>query len=291
MKVLAPTLVLLSATCCTMPEPERTTIALRTIDLPKGITLEYAEQGDPSQMPVILLPGYTDPWQAYAPVLEHLPSSVHAIALSQRGQGRSSKPASGYRPEDYANDLLSFMDTLDIDRAVLVGHSMSSYAAQRFAIDHPDRTLGLVLIGSFTTLRGDPVITTFKDSIVSKLTDPVDASFVRDFTGSTFSKPVPQAFLDTIVALGQQVPAHVWKMAITDLSEADHSDRLGAITAPVLLVWGERDPLIPRSQQDALLAAIPGSRLLVYEGDGHSPNWEEPQRFAKDLIDLVQGLR
>ena len=274
-----------------MPEQERTTMELKTVALANGMILEYAEQGDRNNAPVILLPGYTDPWQAYALVLEHLPSSVHAIALSQRGQGGSSKPTSGYRPEDYANDLLSFMDTLDIDRAVLVGHSMSSYAAQRFAIDHPDRTLGLVLIGSFTTLRGDPVITTFRDSTVLKLTDPVDASFVRDFTGSTFSKPVPQAFLDTIVALGQQVPAHVWKMAITDLSEADHSDRLGASTAPVLLVWGDRDPLIPRSQQDALLAAIPGSRLLVYEGDGHSPHWEDPERFANDLVAFMQPLR
>jgi pimeloyl-ACP methyl ester carboxylesterase len=126
---------------------------------------------------------------------------------------------------------------------------------------------------------------------VSKLTDPLDPQFVRDFTRGTFSKPVPDAFLDTIVALVQQVPAHVWKAALSGLIEADHSSQLGVITAPVLLVWGSGDPLVPRSQQDALLAAIRGSRLLVYEGAGHAPNWEEPQRFAKDLVAFVQAPR
>jgi len=274
-----------------MPDRGRTAIAVRTVGVPGGITLEFAERGERSRTPVILLPGYTDPWQAYSLVLGHLPASVHAIALSQRGQGGSSKPTQGYRPADYAADLVAFLDVLGIERAVIVGHSMSSYAAQRFAIDYPDRTAALVLIGSFTTLRDDPGVVAFRDEVVSKLVDPVDSAFVNDFVRGTFEKSVPGEFLDGIVAMTRRVPAHVWKAAMTDLSEADHSDRLGAIEVPVLLVWGDRDRLVPRRHQVALLAGIRDCRLLVYEGVGHSPNWEEPRRFASDLVGFVQSLR
>ena len=132
MKATRLILITLAIAGCNMSE--RPMIRTRTVDLPGGLTLEYAEQGDGSTTAVILLPGYTDPWQTFSLVLEHLPSSVHAIALSQRGQGRSSCPPTGYTPEDHSNDILAFMDALAIKRAALVGHSMSSYAAQRSGI-------------------------------------------------------------------------------------------------------------------------------------------------------------
>ena len=62
-----------------------------------------------------------------------------------------------------------------------------------------------------------------------------------------------------------------------------HHARDTAITAPTLLLWGDQDALVPRTEQDTLLAAIPGSRLVVYNGAGHSPNWEEPKRVARDI--------
>ena len=141
--------------------------------LPNGVTLEYVEQGDRHGVPVVLLHGVTDSWRSFEHVLPHLPRSLRAIAVSQRGHGRSSQPATGYRFADFADDLVLFMDTLRIARAVIVGHSMGGGVAQRFALDHPDRTMGVVLAGTSPGMRGNPAVVEFWQSGVSTLTDPI----------------------------------------------------------------------------------------------------------------------
>ena len=164
---------------------------IHSVTLPNQVTLPYVEQGDPTGVPVLLLHGITDSWRSFEGVLPHLPTSLHAFALSQRGHGDATRPATGYYPQDFAADLAAFMDTLKLGPAVVVGHSMGSYIAQRFALDYPDRTLGLVLMGSCTTVRGNPVVLELWDSVVSTLTDPIDPGFVREFQQSTLAQPVP----------------------------------------------------------------------------------------------------
>jgi pimeloyl-ACP methyl ester carboxylesterase len=70
----------------------------------------------------------------------------------------------------------------------------------------------------------------------------------------------------------------------------DFSDRLGEIAVPTLLIWGDRDEFTLRAEQDALISAIAGSRLLTYTGTGHCPHWEEPQRFAADLTAFMASV-
>ena len=64
----------------------------------------------------------------------------------------------------------------------------------------------------------------------------------------------------------------------------------GTITAPTLIIWGGRDGLLSRDDEQALAAAIPGSRLIVYDDTGHLVLWEQPDRVATDLADFVNGL-
>jgi pimeloyl-ACP methyl ester carboxylesterase len=266
-----------------------TTTDIKCVELPNGIEIPYVEQGDPSGIPVLFLHGYTDSWRSFESVLDHLPESIHAFALSQRGHGDAIRPLTGYHPSDFAADLSVFMDMLELGPAVIVGHCMGSYVAQRFGIDHPERTRGIVLMASFTTLRGKPQLAELSEA-VSNLTDPVDPSFVREFQMSTLAQPVSRAFLDTIVRESLKLPARVWRAALKGLLEADFSRDLGRIEAPTLIVWGDQDALFPRSDQDTLAAAIPGSRLVVYPGAGHALHWENPRRFAADLTAFTESL-
>ena len=96
-----------------------------TVTLGSGLTLSYAEQGDRSGPTLVLLPGPTDSWLSYQPALERIPPSIRTIAVSQRGHGDSDKPATGYRVEDFAADVVPLLDALRIERAVLAGHSGS----------------------------------------------------------------------------------------------------------------------------------------------------------------------
>ncbi len=261
---------------------------IKSVDLPNQVTLQYVEQGDPSGVPVLLLHGVTDSWHSFEPVLPHLPESLHAFALTQRGHGDASRPADGYRFPDFAEDLALFMDALRIEAAVVVGHSMGSAVAKRFAIDHPERLLGLVLVGAFATFQDKQDVQDLWDSVISTMSDPVDPDFVREFQESTLARPVPPAFFQTVIEESLKVPARVWRAVFGGFLKEDYSENLEEIKAPTLIIWGDRDAFCPATDQQALLAAITGSRLLTYEGAGHALHWEEPERFASDLSAFIK---
>jgi non-heme chloroperoxidase len=191
-----------------------------------------------------------------------------------------------------AADVEAFMDALDLPAAVIVGHSMGALVAQRFAVDRPARTAGLVLIGSFKTLHRHAGVQEFWDAVVSQLTDPIDPAVVRDFQASTLAQPVPPELLETVVSESLKVPAAVWRATFKSFLETeDFSGELAAVRVPVLLVWGDRDSYAQSTDQEALREVINTARLTVYAGAGHSPHWEEPERFARDLVGFVYERR
>ena len=258
--------------------------------LASGLTLSYAKQGDPSGPALVFLPGPTDSWRSYEPVLAQLPSSIRAIAVSQRGHGDSDKPARGYRVEDFAADVVPFLDALGIERAVLAGHSGSCLVARRVAIDAPERVAGLVLEASPSTLRGNVELEGFVASSVSALKDPIDPSFARSMVVDTSSDEMDPNVLDRLVAEVLKVPAHVWREMFADLLVHDDTAELGLISAPALLVWGDADQLFGRDVQDMLARRIPDATLLVYPGVGHTPRWQDPKRFAADVAAFVANV-
>ena len=271
-------------------ETQAMTPTIRSVELPNRVKLQYVEQGDPAGVPVLFLHGVTDSWRSFERVFPHLPASIHVFALTQRGHGDADRPATGYRTRDFAADVAAFMDALGLEQAIVVGHAMGSTNALRFAIDYPERTLGLVLGGSFATYRSNPVVVEFWETAISPLTDPIDPGLARNFQQSTLGQPVPATFFDTAVQESLKVPAHVWRAAFQGFLEDDFADELGRIKAPTLIIWGARDTLCPRADQEALLAEINGARLAVYERAGHALHWEEPERFAAEVVAFAESL-
>jgi non-heme chloroperoxidase len=261
---------------------------ITSVMLRSKIKLQYVEQGNPSGVPIVLLHGYTDSCRSFDQLLPHLPKSLHAYALTLRGHGDADRPVTGYDAYDFAADLSAFMDELGIERAIIVGHSMGSQIAQRFAIDHPERTLALVLMGAFSTLGGNRAVQALWDSAVSTLKDPVEADFVREFQESTLASPVPEAFLDTIVAESLKVPARVWRAALEGQMQSDVSPELARVKAPTLIIWGDKDGICSRKVQDRLATSIRGSTFVCYAGTGHGVHWEQPKRVAVDLRAFVE---
>ena len=257
--------------------------------LPDGHELPYLEQGDSSGIPVVFLHAYADSLRSFERVFPHLPRSVRAVAVTQRGHGDAGRPTTGYRVEDFAGDLAAFMDALDLERAALVASSSASFTVQRFAIDNPLRALGLVLIGVPWSLRERRVGSTLVNA-VSELRDPVDPEFVRHFVESTVVGPVPQEFLEAMIEESLKMPAYVWKAAMNGLLDARPATETGTISVPTLIVWGDRDDFVPRSDQERLVAGIPGSQLVVYKGAGHVVHWEAPERIAADITRFVGRL-
>lgn len=249
----------------------------------KSLTLPFVEHGDPNGVPVVMLHGVTDSWRSFEHVLPHLPDSIRAIAVTQRGHGEAPKPDGGYLIEDLAGDVVELLDELGIERAIVVGHSMGAWVTQRIAIDHPERLLGIVLAGSFgRPPADDPEFMAFVEEMTS-VQDPIPYEVAYEFQASTVATEVD---LDTWVAESQKLPARVWRALFDGFTGVDLLAELAAVRTPALLVWGAYDAFIPRTDQDALLAALADSRLTVYEGAGHAVHWDQPQRFAQDLAEF-----
>ena len=263
------------------PESSRTTLA-------GGLTLSYAEQG--AGPALVLLPGPTDSWRSYEPLMAHLPGSVRVLALSQRGHGDSDKPSSGYAVEDLAGDVRRFLDAVGVSRAVIAGHSGAGLVARRFALDWPGRVDGLVLFSTPTTLRGHPGFEGFMSSVLAGLADPIDASVARSLLADTTGPHLPESFVDDMVEEVLKVPAAVWQQTFGALGEYDDTDDLGRIVAPTLLAWGDADEVVDRAMQDALVARLPVAELRAYAGVGHSPHWEDPVRVAADVAAFVERV-
>jgi non-heme chloroperoxidase len=262
-------------------------ITLDAADLSNGVRLPYAERGPRDGIPVVLLHGITDSWHSFEPVLPHLPDSIHAYSVTQRGHGDASRPGS-YRLEELVDDVALFMDAAGLSSAVVAGHSMGSIVAARFAIDHPDRCAGLIVMGGATSfaLLGIDEMT----RELAELTDPIDVDYLRGFQESTLARPIPDEFLDLAVSESAKLSIDTFRRAWHDVVLRDYSSELGAIAAPTLLVWGELDAFSPRPQQDALLAAIPDARLIVHEGAGHAFHWEDPERAAAEIAAFAEEV-
>jgi non-heme chloroperoxidase len=250
-------------------------------------TTPYTERGRDGGIPLILVHGLTDSMRSYEPVLDALPDTVHAYAITQRGHGDAAKTANGYSARELAGDVVAFMDAHGIERAVVAGHSHGSTVARRVAADHPGRVLGCVLAGAFSPYREQPVLVGLLDEFRT-LQDPVGAAYAREWQESTLANPVPEAFMETVVAETRKVPVRVWDAALRGMLE-ERAQPQPRIEAPTLLAWGEKDAMVTRADQDDLLGAIPHARLLVYEGAGHALHWEQPERYAADLAAFAEA--
>jgi len=247
--------------------------------------LRYAEFGTPDGRAVLFLHGWPDSWFSFSRVLALLPDDLRALAIDQRGFGDSDRPESGYSIPEMADDAIAFLDALDIPRATLVGHSFGSFVARRAAIAHPDRVAALALIG--TGFSGSNAVTRDLQSSLRDLPDPIPVQFARDFQASTAFRPIPPDFFDRIIEESLKLPPRLWRLAIDRLLEYDDTKQLARIKAPTQLLWGDKDALFSRAEQDRFTAELPAARLTIYEETGHCPNWEQPERLAADIAALV----
>jgi pimeloyl-ACP methyl ester carboxylesterase len=259
-----------------------------TTRLRTGPRLHYAERGDKEGEAVVFLHAYADSWFSYARVLPLLSHEYHALAPDQRGHGNSDKPECCYAADDFAADVDAFMDALGIEGATLVGDSSGGLIAQRVALSYPHRVSRLVLLGSPTTLvTNEAVMEAGKDMLA--LEDPVSPGFVRGFAESTIHHPVPDGFLARAVSESLKVPARVWRGYYEGVVlTTDDTARLGEIGVPTLILWGERDAVLPREEQEQREALIPTATLRVYPDTGHLVHWERPDWVVRDLETFIE---
>jgi pimeloyl-ACP methyl ester carboxylesterase len=278
-----------------MPRVEETTL--------HGHRVRYRIGGDG---PVILLiHGITGSSAQWETTMELLESDYTVIAPDLLGHGESAKPRGDYSLGAYASGLRDLLAWLEMPAATVVGHSLGGGIAMQFAYQFPERCERLGLVNSGGLGREVNVILRAAALPGAELVLPLIAAnwsrsvgvAVSDFLGrlglrvgsdmaemgrgyaSLIDGEARSAFLHTLRAVidpgGQRVSGH---------------DRLYlAANLPTLLVWGARDPIIPVAHAHAAQAAMPGSRLEVFEGSGHFPHMDDTMRFVEVMCDFLES--
>ena len=269
--------------------PKPSGVHFATVSLSTDVTLHYAERGDRKGEAIVFLHAYTDSWFAFSRVLHLLSPSYHAFAPDERGHGDSDKPECCYTVDDFTADVDAFMDEVGIDEATLVGDSSGGMIAQRVALDYPHRVRRLVLMGAPTALLNNEAVMEAGEQMRA-LEDPISPEFVRGFHSSTIHHPVPEAFLSTALSETLKVPARVWRGYMEGVVlTVDDTARLGEIETPTLILWGERDAILGREEQEWRAGAIPDAMLKVYPDTGHAVAFERPEWVVRDLEEFIEG--
>ncbi len=259
----------------------------------------YAGQGPA----LLLVHGIGDRHDTWRPLIANLARDHTVIAPDLLGHGSSDKPRADYSVPAYANGMRDLLTVLGIERATVVGHSLGGGIAMQFAYQFPERCERLVLVASGGVGRGvhpllrlaaapntDLLLPLLRLRPVKLLGRAVlcalgrlgaDLGLDREDLQRVFEAlPDPgsqRAFLRTLRTAVDWRGQHVTMLDRCYLARG----------VPTLLVWGTRDAIVPFEHATIAHAAMPGSRLEVFDGAGHYPHHADPVRFLRVVRDFV----
>ncbi|NJQ16809.1 alpha/beta fold hydrolase [Streptomyces bohaiensis] len=264
-------------------------IALKNVTLDSGVQLPYAESGRPDGIPVVFVHGPGETWRSFQPVLGMLPPTLHGFAPTQRGHGDASKPADGYRPADYAADLVAFLDALGIERAVLAGGGSGGVAARIVAGGHPHRVAGLVLLGTPASLDGKEWAAEAR-RVTDRLGEPDGPDPAELLPEDAADGAGPEWFATAMAEDARATPPHVWRETMDGLLDSEVGTTLGGILVPTLALRGDQDERVTPDDQARITDTVPAARLDVLEGAGHAVHWEQPASVVGRLAEFAEAV-
>jgi pimeloyl-ACP methyl ester carboxylesterase len=260
--------------------------AKKSVKLANGLTLAYVETGDTDGKPTLLIHGYSDnsrAWSLIAPFLK----DRRLLAIDLRGHGKSDAPACCYAYTDLADDASLFLDALGIARADVIGHSLGSLTGQLLAAQHPDKVGKLVLVSSTTQIGGGPGSWLWDNITLLKAPIDPNSQFMLDWYSNP--NPVDEDFLRRERTESAAMPLHVWNGVLWGTIVGDLTFAAPIVKAPVLVLWGEKDPLFDLTHQEKLEKAYPDARFEVFAGAGHNMIWEFPKDSAQIITPFLDA--
>src|SRR5436190_3646223 len=268
-----------------------------------GHCVAYREAGDGPV--IVLVHGITSTSATWERVMPALAKRFTVIAPDLLGHGGSAKPRGDYSLGAYASGVRDLLITLGHERATFVGHSLGGGVAMQLSYQFPERCERLVLVDSgglgrelspllrAATLPGSEFVLPLLAA--SRLLD------VGRLAGSVIGRLGLRAGTDIEemarghATLGDREARGAFVHTLRSVVEpggqrVDASNRLYlAERLPLLLIWGERDSLIPVAHAHAAHEQLPGSRLEVFADSGHFPQLDEPERFLDVLVDFIDS--
>ena len=253
---------------------------------------------------LVLIHGITSSSQTWRAVLPGLAAHYTVIAPDLLGHGRSAKPRGDYSLGSYASGIRDLLLALGHPTATVVGHSLGGGIAMQLAYQFPERVERLALVSSgglgrevnlllrAATLPGAEYVL----PLLARAGLRVPVGAVAGLLGRVGWKPSAdmQGMAEGFASLGEDGARRAFVHTARSIIEPS-GQRVSAIDRlylaeqmPTLILWGERDPMIPAAHGRAAQAAMPHSRLEIFEKAGHFPFNDEPARFVRVLRDFME---
>jgi pimeloyl-ACP methyl ester carboxylesterase len=268
-----------------------------------GLRIHYTDEGNRSGRTLIFVHGFSASVHAWRPWIERLRDTYRLIAIDLPGHGLTEAPGDYRASLDSSAELVGKLaDHAGVERFVLAGNSMGGAVSLVFAMRHPERLDGLVLVdaagwpGEEGEKRGGP------PGMFAMFNNPVGRGIIKWFDPRMFAAGgLKSAYLDETLVT-QELIDRYGELALAPghrdilLTQNSRSEALASaanfakIPVPTLVMSGEQDELIPVEDSRAIAAAIPGAKLVTYPGVGHVPMEQTPDQSADDLKAFLGAL-
>ena len=268
--------------------------------LADGRVIHLRDEGPRDAPVLVLLHGSNADLHTWQPWVDRLKPEFRVIRFDQRGHGLTGPAPDGdYRTDAFVADVDAVADRLGLERFVLAGNSMGGGIAMAYAMRHPDRLDGLVLVdaGGADIARKGGGNLLFTLAAIPGLNRLMAQITPRSLVERSLSQSVANQAIVTPEAVDRY-----WELArypgnreatLKRFGQARTpftAEQVAAVTVPTLVMWGEEDSLIPYEAADWYMAHMPNATLAAYEGVGHIPMEEHPDQSAADIMAFMQGL-
>ena len=265
-----------------------------------GLRLHVREWGKPDGSPILFIHGWSQNHLCWAKQYESgLADEFRLVAYDLRGHGMSEAPL---EPEHYtdealwADDVAAIIEALQLERLVLVGWSYGAFVicdyVRKYGQDRIaaiDFVEGAVKMGeaAFGTLIGPGFLDHFADVTADDL--PTNIRGMRAFVAACAATPLAADEFETALAWNIVVPARI--RANLGARELDCDDMLQALDVPLLVTQGRVDSVVLPAMAEHILATCPTAEASWYDGIGHLPHLQDPERFNRELAELTRRVR
>ena len=251
-----------------------------------GVDLNISVDGDGP--PLIFIHGYTTTSNFWWHQIPDLAKHYRTVRFDLRGHGDSGKPEDvPYTIEGFTQDVRDVMDTLKIDSAVIFGLSMGGAVLMRFALDYPQRVVGMGLIG--TTAHGlGPAVQSA--NVLARIEQVGAAAASQEVIESSFSRHTDSAIVEWARREVIKTPHHVAVPAICSLDAFDVRSELKNLQKPTLIVVGAEDKITPVASSRLLHHEIAGSELHIVPKAAHFPMLERSHTFNQIALEFLRAI-
>ena len=257
-----------------------------------NFTISYNDAGEGS-IPVIFLHGFPFDKSMWKGQLDSLKSSNRLIAVDIRGFGKSTDEKTPLSVDLFSEDLMAFMDKLNIKKAILCGLSMGGFISLNAVKRFQERFEALILCDT-QCIADTAEVKENRYKAIEQINRDGVTEFNEKFIKSVFHPNSLTHKTELVENLRSTVFANskeIMIAGITALAERSETcSSLGVIRIPTLIICGREDAVTPLAQSELMHEHIEGSSLKIIDNAGHVSNLEQPEEFNKNILDFLNSL-